>query len=645
MKQVVVTYLLKSQQFLIKKLTTENIIFLSDIFVTLLSLYVTLRILLGKNLHFLHLKHCVVFSLIGFSLFSWIRSIQGKHRYITLEKISGILGCAVLANLLYHPLMLLMGGVPPLTPILNTFLFIVGLLLPRVLAPLWMRRVIKTHTIELVPKIPVLVIGYNQHIGAYLRRNCMKSAENSSFPYDVQGILLNKSLSEDDMDPLFSVLGNIKDFVSIIQKLSLEGREPKRLLIVQESLNNLSLRHILMKFQKQGILILCFEIAPTTHEVNLRPLHIEDLLGKANLDSCVSVQEDDSSSWQDIQSLVDSKRVLITGIQDSVLYHLTQYIVRFYPRHLLIVDPSEYVLAQLKVKFDQLYPDVICDYIVTSVTDHEIMDRLLEKYDPQIIIHGDQIMTPELMATNLKQAVQKNILSLVHFAKQVKRQKARLFVLVSPQTSTLLSQLITFMATQQIQKMDQLSSSEWPTRYLVIHRCDIWGGLDSSTPFWSEQLKEGLSINMSSPDAYSYIISAQEASRAILQAITRAFLHEDQKGQSFSLLGGEPLRFLDLLRSLCLLEGFIPEIDAKVHFSGNVLLRPAFGEEEMLHSLVPGVAKNMKNFEDLEENSSLLIHLSKLVEEADISKILVLLKEATQCSNNVSTIVSSKQEG
>lgn len=199
--------LIQQQKLLAKKIKTEWVILASDLLVALLSLYVTLRILLGKDIQTLQmsfiLKHCLVFSLISFALFSWVRSEQGTSRYISMEKIPGILGCAVLANLLYHPLMLLMGSLPPLTPILNTFLFMTGLLLPRLLAPFWGREEVKTMTVELAPKIPVIVIGYNEQIGAFLRKNEIIQSNRSAFPYQLEGILLNEPISGDDLPPPF----------------------------------------------------------------------------------------------------------------------------------------------------------------------------------------------------------------------------------------------------------------------------------------------------------------------------------------------------------------------------------------------------------------------------------------------------------
>jgi FlaA1/EpsC-like NDP-sugar epimerase len=639
------------QNFITEKLKTEWVIFASDMLVTLLSLYVTLRILLGKDIQNLQmsfiLKHCFVFALISFSLFSWVRSNQGAANYITLEKVPGILGCAILANLLYHPLMLLMGSLPPLTPVLNTVLFMMGLLLPRLLAPLWRREDIKTNTIEVSPRIPVVVVGYNEQIGAYLREHKSSTLNRNAFPYHIEGVLLNNPFSVDDVPPPFPVLGMVSDFVSIVQKLCLEGREPKRFLITQESLNHLPLRQILLKFQGRGVLSLRFDISPATHEVTLRPLHIEDLLGKASLE----LPEDSSldlkvgGSWKDVQSLIDSARVLITGVHDLVIQQLAHHVAGFYPKQLIVLDPSENALAGLKIKFDQLYPDVPCHYIIGSVTDHETMDHLIETHHPQIIIHGDRVTCPDLIPLNIKTVVQKNILSPLHFAEKAQRAGAGLFVLVNPQTPTLLSKIVTTLVSQKFQALDRISIKKHTTRYLIINSCDIWNNLDSPTFFWPEQLNQGLSVEVLSPDAYSYIISAEEAARTILQAIVKALADEQTKGQILHLSGGEPSRFLELLRSLSLLNGLIPEIDVKVDFSEKPQSLVSFEATDVLHSLTPGVTIRETQSSLQTQENDLVLKLAALVEKGQASKIVALLEKINLVVENEGAALPLRRVG
>lgn len=621
--------LLSPTKLIIKKLRTEWVIFASDILTSLLCLYVTLRLLMGNDIQTLQmsfiLKHCIVFALISFSLFTWFRTNQGTTRYISMEKIPGILACAVIANLIYHPLMLLMGSLPPLTPILNTFLFMIGLLLPRLLAPFWKRAEIKTTSVELLPKIPVIVIGYNEQIGAYLRKNETIQGNRTSFPYHLEGILLNHPLNPDDMPPPFPVLGMITDFVSIVQKLSSEGREPKRLLISQDSLNHIPLRQILLKFQGRGILSLRFEVSPATHEINLHPLRIEDLIGKANLEGSHSSKM--GATWQQVQALIDSTRVLIIGAHDPVINQLAQYVVSFYPKHLIIVDPSEQALAGLKVKFKQLYPEVSCEYILASITDHGTLSRLIKNHHPQIVIHGERITDPDLVAQNLIMAVQKNLLSPLHLAKDIQKTEACLFVHINPQSPTRLTRLMNTLISQQLQALDEASSKKNPTRFLVINSCDVWNNLDSTTAFWADQLAQGLKIILPSPDAYSYLLSAEEAAKTILQAIVKALINQKTKGQILNLTGGEPTRFLELIRSNAILNGLIPEIDVKIDFSGEETDVVSFEETDLLQPLLPGITMGITRAPTHPEDDYILTKLSEYLEKGNTAKIVALLEK------------------
>jgi O-antigen biosynthesis protein WbqV len=310
-----------------------------------------------------------------------------------------------------------------------------------------------------------------------------------------------------------------------------------------------------------------------------------------------------------------------------------------------MVDPSENALASLKAKFDHLYPDVPCHYIVGSITDHEIMDHLIETHHPQIIIHGDRVTSPNLMALNIKTVVQKNILSPIHFATQVQRAGASLFVLVNPQTPTLLSKIITTLVSKKVQDLDEVAIKKHATRYLIINSCDIWNNLDSATSFWPEHLNQGFSIEVPSPDAYSYIISAEEAARTTLQAIVKALADEQTKGQILHLSGGEPSRFLELLRSLSLLNGFIPEVDLRVNFSGKAQSIVSFETTDVLHSLTPGVTIRETQSSLQTRENDLVLKLADLVEKGQASKIVALLEKISLVIENEDAVLPLRRVG
>lgn len=626
------------KESLMKKMTLGRIIFSWDVLVALLSLYVTLRILLGSEIHTLQmsfvLKNCFIFALISFALFSWTRSEQGVSRYITLEKIPGILGCAVLANLFYHPLMLLMGKVPPLTPILNTFLFMTGLLAPRLFLLFWKREeVVKT---EFLPKIPVMIIGYNEQIGAYLRTH--QKDTQKDFPYHVMGILLHQPLGEDDLPPPVPILGPVEEFVAIVQKLASQGQEPKRLLIAQEVLNHLPLRQLLLKFQGCGILCLRFNISPASHEVTLCPLRLEDLFGKATLDMA------SKSAWQEVQAMIDSARILITGVQDQVMAQLAHHVAGFYPKHLMVTDPSEHALADLKLRFDQLYPDVRCDYVLASITEEKTFEKIIHDFRPQIVLQGERISHPGLMAGNPLRAVEKNILSPLRMAKDFQKAEGRLYVLVNAQALSPLSQGMEKVVSQAFQELDQASDKKNPTRFLVINSSDVWNNLDSSTAFWEQYIQQGLRITVPSPDAVSCLLSAEEAARMILQAMVTAIRREKTKGHVFRLSGSESGRLLDLIRSFALLKGLIPEIDVKVQFSGQSMVSSSF--ESPLQSLIPGVNMSLPSEQEgVAQTKAVLDKLPDLMTKGQEHQIIALLEEIGALESKTGDISPLKLAG
>jgi organic radical activating enzyme len=151
--------------------------------------------------------------------------------------------------------------------------------------------------------------------------------------------------------------------------------------------------------------------------------------------------------------------------------------------------------------------------------------------------------------------------------------------------------------------------------------------LDSITAFWKEQLTNGLKITLPSPDSYSYLMSAEESARTILQAIVKALINEKTKGQILNLTGGEPTRFLELIRSLSLLNGLIPEVDVKIDFSGDSVPFSFFEKTDLLQPLLPGITMGLTNMPCNSEDDYILSKLNPLLEKGQTAKMVALLEK------------------
>lgn len=104
-------------------------------------------------------------------------------------------------------------------------------------------------------------------------------------------------------------------------------------------------------------------------------------------------------------------------------------------------------------------------------------------------------------------------------------------------------------------------------------------------------------------------------------------LNEKSKGQSLQLLGGEPSRHLELIRSLSLLNGLIPEIDVNVKFSGEVKSTASYEETDLLQSLTPGVMMGVNQTSTQSEDKAFLTKLTELLEKGQTAKIVALLEK------------------
>lgn len=653
-KQVLITTIdnLKKYKFSIKHGQ-----FLADICLAFSGLYFTIWIVSETDSFSFQIipviKHCLVFTLLVAGIEYWHHTDANRYfifpkifskinfsvsfSLFNIQSLFDLIKFSVLVNLFYHPLMLIIGGVPSLAIIVNTILLFIGLILNRILFSLIYSPSVNTHSVVTSSPLSAIVVGCDYHIVTWLNDYKKRSVKSSNIiPYVISGIVLSRPLKENDPALPFPSLGLIQDFRLVTQKLSTEKNMPERLLISQEALANLSFRQILVKLMSHGTSVLLFEEVLPVKKLRLRPLKFSDLIGKISLDSYTNGYLPDFVSerhiiWQEIEAVFDKTCVMITGVEDLVAHQLACIIAGLCPKNLLLTSSSEYALQGLRTELNTLYPNIACNYILTSVTDHKIIEKIVNTYQPHFVFHSDRVTCANTIAENLPETVQKNILSTLHLAQLLHKTKAQAFILMNAHASTSLAHSITTLISQEIQRIDQTYPHP-DTRFLVINTCEVWGNLDSTSAFWEEQLSNGLDINLSSADNYSWLLSAQDAAQAILRSIIKVIEKNTIRGQSLQLSGNEPLRFYELLKSFSFMKGYNPDHEIKFNFHDKISEISLMHEDNtsIQETITPGIILTYKAYSDnnyqniSNDNHNILIRLAELVAKHQSVKIAAL---------------------
>ena len=337
------------------------------------------------------------------------------------------------------------------------------------------------------------------------------------------------------------------------------------------------------------------------HISDFKDVEIQDLLGREPIKVDI----------EDIIRYVTGKVVMVTGGGGSIGSELCRQIAASGPKQLIIVDIYENNAYDIQLELKHKYPNLNLETIIASVRNSKKMDKLFEKYQPDIVYHAAAHKHVPLMEDSPNEAVKNNVFGTLNVVKAADKYKTKKFILIS--TDKAVNPTNIMGATKRICEMIvQSYNKQSQTEYVAVRFGNVLGSNGSVIPLFKKQIKEGGPITVTHPDIIRYFMTIPEAVSLVLQAGAYA-----KGGEIFILDMGEPVKIADMARNLIKLSGYEPDVDIKIEYTG---LRPG---EKLYEELL------MKE-EGLQNTPNNLIHIGKPIEldEATFFNKLTNLKEA-----------------
>lgn len=289
----------------------------------------------------------------------------------------------------------------------------------------------------------------------------------------------------------------------------------------------------------------------------LRNVELDDLLGRD------PVQLDEAG----LHALIDGKRVMITGAGGSIGAELCRQIARFAPERVILFELSEYALYSIDAEFRDRFPAISVSAVIGDVKSEKTMHDVMTRYRPQVVFHAAAYKHVPLMeGENAWQAVQNNVLGTLVAARAASHVGVEKFVLIS--TDKAVNPTNVMGATKRLAELIcQAVQTEGTTgaQFVIVRFGNVLGSTGSVIPRFREQIARGGPLTVTHPDIQRYFMSIPEAAQLVLQAALMG-----AAGQIFVLDMGEPVKIVDLARSLIRLSG-ASESEIRIEFTG---LRP-----------------------------------------------------------------------
>ena len=371
---------------------------------------------------------------------------------------------------------------------------------------------------------------------------------------------------------------------------------------------------------------------------DLRELDIEDLLGRE------AVQPDPELLAKNIVQ----KIVLVTGAGGSIGSELCRQILAIGPRALVLVELSEYALytihAELSVRLaSTVQPSVTLIALIGSVQDAGRMQHILSEWKPDTIYHAAAYKHVPIVEDNPVEGIKNNVFGTLTIAQMAIKNHISDFVLIStdkavrPTNVMGASKRLAEMVLQAL-AMDSHSTYASSTRFSMVRFGNVLGSSGSVVPKFRQQIKAGGPISLTHLDITRFFMTIPEAAALVIQAGALAG-RDAGRGEVFVLDMGEPVKILDLARSMVQLSGMTvrdaqqPDGDISIEITG---LRPG---EKLYEELLIGNEPKPTQHPKIMKANEQFMPWPELEQELAVLSSYLSAQDATQACQHVKKLV------
>ena len=317
---------------------------------------------------------------------------------------------------------------------------------------------------------------------------------------------------------------------------------------------------------------------------SLKNVNVEDLLGRESV----------KVNMQEIYDFIAGKTILVTGGGGSIGSEICRQVAQHQPKKLIVFDIYENNAHSIGLELRDKYPNLDLEVLIGSVRDSRRINKVFEKYKPDIVYHAAAHKHVPLMEDSPCESIKNNAVGTYKTAYAAMMNGCKRFVLIStdkavnPTNIMGASKRLCEMIIQSFdKKIREGKAGEIPalyvhaedaeesmqhmqknadnieTRFVAVRFGNVLGSNGSVIPRFKKQIANGGPVTVTHPDIIRYFMTIPEAATLVLQAGTYA-----DGGEIFVLDMGSPVKIDTLARNLIRLSGLQPDIDIKISYTG-----------------------------------------------------------------------------
>jgi FlaA1/EpsC-like NDP-sugar epimerase len=281
-----------------------------------------------------------------------------------------------------------------------------------------------------------------------------------------------------------------------------------------------------------------------------RDVHLEDLLGRDPVEI----------DLESVSKQIGGRVVLVTGAAGSIGSELCRQILEYGPAALVCLDQSETGIFYLQQELSKLGTDGQTIFCVADIGDHERLYKIFAEHSPEVVFHAAAYKHVPVMERNVQEAVNNNVFGLLNLLEIAEGNGCESFVVISSDKAVNPTSIMG--ATKRVGELIIACRPTNGMRCVSVRFGNVLGSNGSVVPLLQEQLQTSQPLTITHSQIKRYFMTGHEAVSLVLQAFAIGN-HRD----TLVLDMGEPLRVLDLARTLIRLSGK-SEREVGIRFTG-----------------------------------------------------------------------------
>ena len=333
------------------------------------------------------------------------------------------------------------------------------------------------------------------------------------------------------------------------------------LIIAVQKIGNAKVKEITETALPHNVKVL--KVPPVSRWLNgnlsfkqIKKVKIEDLLERTQIQLDLSLLNPELSG----------QTIMITGAAGSIGSEIVRQLLQFPYKRLVLIDEAETPCFFLQGEINQINGMKDVNMHILDICDTEQMDKLMDRYRPNIVYHAAAYKHVPMMEKNVRSAIKVNVEGTKRLADMAVKYGAKKFVMVS--TDKAVNPTNVMGASKRIAEMyvQALNFHQTTTKFITTRFGNVLDSNGSVIPIFRQQIEKGGPITVTHPDITRYFMTISEACQLVITAGAMG-----NGGEIFIFDMGKSVRISDLAKKMIQLSGLTLDKDISIQYTG---LRP-----------------------------------------------------------------------